>query len=190
MRAYVLTMCIVAVILGLVIPTMADDIYWNVVSGDWGDPNNWSESVPVVDDPSLDLSGVYGPSAGYNPGTGDAICAWTAYHGSDYSIWFSAQSWTGAEELVDNHTAMGLVSLAPNPSQGLARLSFTVMNEGRVKVSVYDATGRVVNNLLDDTKPAGEYSLTVNNENLAAGVYFVRVETPEGIAGKTMTIIR
>jgi hypothetical protein len=30
----------------------------------------------------------------------------------------------------------------------------------------------------------------MNNENLAAGVYFVRVETPEGVAGKTMTIIR
>jgi len=154
------------------------------------DPNNWSESTSIVDDPSLDLSGVYGPCAGYNPGNGDAICAWTSYHASEYGIWFSSASWTGTEELQDNRTAMGMVSLAPNPSHGLARLSFVVMNEGPVTVSVYDATGRLVNNLLNETRPAGEYSLTIANENLAAGVYFVQVETPEGITGKTMTIIR
>lgn len=153
-------------------------------------PNSWSESVGIIEDPTQDLSGVYGPSAGYNPGTGDPICAWTAYHGSVYSIWFSAESWPGVEESKDNVTAMGLVSLAPNPSHNATRLSFTVMTEGVVRVSVYDATGRIVENLLNEVKPAGEYSLSMNNDNLASGVYFVQVETPEGTAGTTMTIIR
>ncbi|MGB3341561.1 MAG: T9SS type A sorting domain-containing protein [bacterium] len=155
-----------------------------------GDPNNWTGSTSVLDDPTLDLSGVYGASVGYNPGNGDAICAWTAYHGAQYSIWFSSESWTGIEEISDNQSAMGVVNLAPNPSHGSARLSFVVMNEGLVKVSVFDATGRVVDNLVNEVKPAGEYSLNINSADLASGVYFVQIETPEGTAGKTMTIIR
>lgn len=155
-----------------------------------GDPNGWTGSVAVVADPTLDLSGVYAPSAGYNPNNGDAICTWTAYHGGQYTIWFSSEDWTGIEEISDNQSAMGVVNLAPNPSHGSARLSFVVMNEGLVKVSVYDASGRIVSNLVNEVKPAGEYSLNINSANLASGVYFVQIKTPEGTAGKTMTIIR
>ncbi len=82
------------------------------------------------------------------------------------------------------------VSLAPNPSHGAAKLSYAIHRDGNVTISLYDATGRLVNNLFNEIKQAGEYSLTINEQNLAAGVYFIRVEIPEGVATKALTIIR
>ncbi|MEE8597749.1 MAG: T9SS type A sorting domain-containing protein, partial [bacterium] len=62
--------------------------------------------------------------------------------------------------------------------------------EGNVNISVFDAAGRSVSTLVNETKPAGEYTFTLNNQNLAAGIYFVRVQTPDGLNTQTMTIIR
>lgn len=97
---------------------------------------------------------------------------------------------TGVEERPGEELSRGLVSLAPNPSNGSARLSYIVKQEGHVKISLFDATGRLVETIVNATKPAGEYTVTVNNKNLAAGVYFIRVEIPDGMATKAMTIVR
>ncbi|MGQ9701763.1 MAG: T9SS type A sorting domain-containing protein, partial [bacterium] len=80
--------------------------------------------------------------------------------------------------------------LAPNPSNGLVRLSYVTKQPGKVSISLYDATGRLINNLLNETKPAGNYTLNLNNQELPSGIYFIRVETPDGTSSKTMTIIR
>ncbi|MBA7556048.1 hypothetical protein ES705_48745 [subsurface metagenome] len=59
-----------------------------------------------------------------------------------------------------------------------------------MNISVFDAAGRSVSTLVNETKPAGDYTFTLKNQNLAAGIYFVRVQTPEGVNTKSMTIIR
>jgi hypothetical protein len=103
-----------------------------------------------------------------------------------YFDWFGN---TGIAE-GNKQISTSLVSLSPNPSNGLAKLSFTVKNQGNVKVSIYDASGRLVNNLINETRTAGTYMLNLVNQELPNGVYFVRVETPDGTTSKTMTIVR
>ena len=82
------------------------------------------------------------------------------------------------------------ISLAPNPSRGLAKLSYSVRREGNVKISIYDATGRLVNRLFDENKAPGEYSININKQNLTPGIYFIHVKTPDAAIRKTMTVIK
>lgn len=164
--------------------------YVRYKEGNITDPSSWSGSVAVNDDASLNLSSAYGPSVNYNEQMDEAIIAWNSYEGNVYSIWFDTYSGVGIEENSGYEPAAGFINLAPNPSNGIAKLSYVVKTEGNVNISVFDATGRSVSTLVNETKPAGEYTVNMNNPNLAAGVYFMRIETPEGTAGKTMTIVR
>ncbi len=103
--------------------------------------------------------------------------------------YFDRSDWVGVEEVSKDATARWLM-LAPNPSYRTTRLSYVVSKAGDVKISLYDAIGRLINTLVDETKPAGEYSLTLNNHNLAAGVYFIRVEMADEVTTEAMTIVK
>jgi hypothetical protein len=48
----------------------------------------------------------------------------------------------------------------------------------------------MVDNLIHESMNAGEHAVNIEARNLAAGIYFVKVDTPDGIGTKTMTIIR
>jgi hypothetical protein len=157
--------------------------------GSISDPASWTNSV-IVNDNTTNLSDVYGPSVSYNMGTGDAILAWTDYASSIYSIWFDAEGWTAISERPGQEVSPLAIGLAPNPAKSIATLSYTTQTEGRITVSLYDAAGRLVENLVNETKAAGTYSTAIDSRNIAAGIYFVRVTTPDGIGTKTMTIVR
>jgi hypothetical protein len=73
----------------------------------------------------------------------------------------------------------------PNPLNPKTELSFTMSREGRVRVMVYDMQGRLVKTLLDDVRAVGEQRLSwdgsnARSEKVASGVYFFRIQAPEG----------
>ena len=73
----------------------------------------------------------------------------------------------------------------PNPLNPKTELSFTMSREGRVRVTVYDMQGRLVKTLLDDIRATGEQRLSwdgsnARSEKVASGVYFFRIQAPEG----------
>ncbi len=153
------------------------------------DPTAWTVSVLINDDVGGALSNVYGPSVTYNEGTADESCvAWNGFV-ADYSIWFDTYSDVAVEERNDAAQAMK-IHLAPNPSENMARLSYTLANDGAVLITLYDATGRLVKNLMNETQSAGDYAFVLNNGELSAGVYFVRIETPDTQLNIPMTIVR
>jgi len=165
--------------------------YIRYKEGNINDPTTWGASVAMNDDPTgIHLSDVYGPSISYNTGNGDAIIAWNDFAGATYSIWFDSESWTGVAERPGQEVSPLAIGLAPNPAKSAARLSFTIQTEGRVTVSLYDAAGRLVENLLSETRAAGTYSTAIETGDIAAGIYFVRVETPDGVGTRTITIVR
>lgn len=158
--------------------------------GSISDPNSWATSV-VINDNTASLSDVYGPSVSYNMGNGDAVIAWNDYNSAIYSIWFDSEDWvTGVAELPVNEITRLNLRLAPNPAIAFAKLTYSISTEGMVNIVMYDATGRLVKDLVNETKAAGEYSVNIDNTDLAAGIYFVKVETPDGASTKTMTIVR
>lgn len=78
----------------------------------------------------------------------------------------------------------GISSVYPNPSNGEITVSYTISSEElsavNVSVKVYDLTGRVVGDLVDENLGTGIYSVTWNACNtegnlIPYGIYFVKM---------------
>jgi len=107
------------------------------------------------------------------------------------ACYFDRSDWvTGVAEHKVDDPLSAYISLAPNPARNLSVLSFVTQQEGRVAITLYDAVGRLVENIIDRPMSAGNHSVNLDAQNLAAGIYFVRVETPDGVGSKTMTIVK
>jgi hypothetical protein len=71
----------------------------------------------------------------------------------------------------------------PNPTRGEAALDLYLPDPNEVRLSIYDATGRLVRKLLDGKVGAGVLRLAWDGrsdrgEGVAPGVYFIRLATP------------
>ncbi|MDP8286992.1 MAG: T9SS type A sorting domain-containing protein [Candidatus Electryonea clarkiae] len=74
-------------------------------------------------------------------------------------------------------TEFGLVALYPNPFNSTVRISYSLLRQEQVSLSVYNVLGREVAKLADGRLSAGIYSTTWKADGFASGVYFVRLET-------------
>jgi hypothetical protein len=80
-----------------------------------------------------------------------------------------------------------LSSAAPNPFSTVTTIGFSIDRAGVVQLSIYDAAGRLVARPLDQVLGPGQHAVTwsgrsLTGEDLAAGVYFYRLETDSGPA--------
>lgn len=86
------------------------------------------------------------------------------------------------------------LAVAPNPVVRSTTFQWELPRAGQVKVGVYDASGRQVAALADETYPAGRHELTWNTGDrpggrLAAGVYFVRLEAGQQAISRKLLIV-
>ena len=78
----------------------------------------------------------------------------------------------------------------PNPFNPTTNINFSVPNEGLVKVSVFDLSGRMVAGLVNEYKNAGSYSVTFNASALSSGIYYYSIETGSNRITKQMMLIK
>jgi hypothetical protein len=83
----------------------------------------------------------------------------------------------------------------PNPLNPRTTLTFTLSRPGRVQVSVYDMQGRLVNRLLDENRAAGPQSVDWDGSNsreghVSSGVYFFRIQAPEGHVVQRVAVVK
>lgn len=72
--------------------------------------------------------------------------------------------------------AVALSPNYPNPFHGSTRLGYSLPAASQVSLQVFDVQGRVVRTLVNELKPAGRYTVTMNGQGLAAGVYLCRLQ--------------
>jgi hypothetical protein len=86
--------------------------------------------------------------------------------------------------------------VGPNPLNPEAVITVALAREGRLRVRVYDLSGRMVRTLYDSpSEPAGERAVPFNGRDdrgasLASGHYFVRVETADAAESSPITIVK
>ena len=78
----------------------------------------------------------------------------------------------------------------PNPFNPSTNIRFDLAKTGIVKLTVYDITGRKVEELLNSNYNAGKYSFNFDASNYATGVYFYKLETPQYTNIKKMVLIK
>lgn len=71
--------------------------------------------------------------------------------------------------------------VVPNPATSHARVDFTLARTGDVEVSIVNAHGEVVGQVLAESREAGTYRVNVDLHDLAAGVYAMRLTNDDTI---------
>ncbi len=78
----------------------------------------------------------------------------------------------------------------PNPFNPTTKIRFDLARSGNVKLAIYDISGRQVAEIVNANYAAGEYSFDYSAENLATGVYFYKLETPDYTSIKKMILVK
>lgn len=78
----------------------------------------------------------------------------------------------------------------PNPFNPTTNIRFDLAKGGDVKLTVFDVTGKEVAVLVNEQLGAGSYSYDFDAGNLATGVYFYKVESPDYTSIKKMILIK
>ena len=88
-------------------------------------------------------------------------------------------------------TAFALSGVVPNPTHGLAHVTFALPRAARIRVAVLDVQGREVLTLAAGEYGAGRHSVALSaGRKLSAGLYFVRMSTPEQTFVKRFAIMK
>ncbi|HEU4334375.1 MAG TPA: putative Ig domain-containing protein [Candidatus Eisenbacteria bacterium] len=86
--------------------------------------------------------------------------------------------------------------LSPNPLNPAGTLTFLTKSPGRVKVALFDLNGRLVRTLRDEASAlAGAHEVAIDGRGsdrrtLPSGVYFFRIESPDGSSSGRFTVLK
>lgn len=78
----------------------------------------------------------------------------------------------------------------PNPFNPTTNIKLQIPESGLVKLVVFDVTGRVVAELVNETLNAGEYKVDFNASALTSGVYFYKLTAAGFTDTKRMVLVK
>jgi len=101
----------------------------------------------------------------------------------------------GTEAYVKNQSESVLpseVTLAayPNPVQSQGTFAYTLPEEGKVSLRLYDTLGRRVATLVEGRRDAGRHTVRLPTSTLTSGVYFGRLRTKGRSLTQKVTVVR
>ncbi|MFH1680534.1 MAG: FG-GAP-like repeat-containing protein [Candidatus Eisenbacteria bacterium] len=84
---------------------------------------------------------------------------------------------------------------APNPFNPSTTVRFDLPGEGPATLSVYDVSGRLVTTLFSERSAGGSHARVWNGRNergmeVAAGIYLLRLQTPDETAVRKITLVK
>jgi endonuclease/exonuclease/phosphatase family metal-dependent hydrolase len=82
------------------------------------------------------------------------------------------------------------LSATPNPASAQSLITFTLLKESAVKLSVFDVSGQEVLKLFSGEGSFGENHFAWNTENLPQGTYFIRLEADGKSAQVQCAVVR
>ena len=78
----------------------------------------------------------------------------------------------------------------PNPCKDYTTLKYSLGQNSKVKIELFDFTGRPVTTLFDGTLDAGFYTTSFEPKNLAAGIYFYKINVDNSTITKKLIIVK
>ena len=165
-----------------------DTIKWVWVSGFH---TTTSSNIPTgaaawdaLIDPS-NLTFIYVPQM---TGTYNYVCTPHASMGMVGTLTITPK--TGIKEISGTAESFKLSQNYPNPFNPATQIRFSIPASGFVNMSVFDFSGRKVAELVNGTKPSGEYVVDFNASGLSSGVYFYRLTAGDFTEVKKMTLLK
>jgi hypothetical protein len=110
---------------------------------------------------------------------------------SDWSpIWRFRTVVTSVTQVPGIPTEFALTQNYPNPFNPLTTIAFSVPEEAKTSLVVYDILGREVGVLVDDVVQPGNYQVQFDGSRLSSGVYFYRLQAGKFANTKRLLLLR
>jgi hypothetical protein len=94
------------------------------------------------------------------------------------------------EEHASQSYSFALQQNRPNPFNPVTNIAFALPETQDVRITIYNANGRVVKTLLDERRNAGEHSIRFDANGLSSGVYFYRIDAGPHSEIRKMTLLK
>ncbi|MFA5032115.1 MAG: S8/S53 family peptidase [bacterium] len=80
--------------------------------------------------------------------------------------------------------------VSPNPTSKFVFVNFNIPASSNVTLKLYDATGRMVKTIVDNSKFSGDYNAKISTSGLSSGIYFVSLKAGDTRISKKVTLIQ
>jgi hypothetical protein len=87
-------------------------------------------------------------------------------------------------------SAFSLEQNYPNPFNPSTTITFSIPNEEFVSLKVFNSLGEEVAELVSETKPAGNYSVSFDASGLSTGIYFYKLSAVSFIQTRKMMLVK
>ena len=91
---------------------------------------------------------------------------------------------------IEKENSLFLDQNYPNPFNNSTTIYYTIEEEGRVNLSIYDYTGKRIQTLVNQSRPSGNYFVEFNSSELPSGVFFYVLRTNRQTLSKKMVILK
>ncbi len=173
---------------------------WGIGTDDSTDLNNAFDEV-------MDTGGVYHLMCHPNVVEWDSAYVWSHldHISNKKNVWYVSmghlymyhmmQSGATPPLAIENNSAnipenFSLEQNYPNPFNPSTTIPYRLANPGHVTINIYDALGRMVENLVDQKQPAGSHKIIWNARNHASGIYFYRINAGGIVKARKMLLVR
>ncbi|MBN2426062.1 MAG: S8 family serine peptidase [Calditrichaceae bacterium] len=82
------------------------------------------------------------------------------------------------------------ISNNPNPFNPATTIYYSIPVDGKVSIKVYDSLGRLVKELVNETKAAGSYQTVFDGTSLASGVYYYKININGQVETRKMLLVK
>ena len=78
----------------------------------------------------------------------------------------------------------------PNPFNPTTSINYGLEKDGHVEIMIYDAAGRLVEELVNGHQGGGSYSITWNATNQASGMYFAKMVAGDVVQTQKLVLLK
>lgn len=131
-------------------------------------------------------------------GEGRLHIIWSDRRDGNYEIYYKVRDPGALAGVDDGHISQAetvLLSIAPNPVMGRAKICFALERPADISVSIYDTAGRLVWRASREDLAPGRHSIRWDRHDasgrpVAPGVYFAAIQTGTQEASAKVVILR
>ena len=82
------------------------------------------------------------------------------------------------------------LTVFPNPASGNATISFSLPQQEKVSIKIFDSNGRLISTIADRNFAAGEHQLKWESAKFNSGTYVVRLQSQTTIQTKKLVVVK
>jgi len=156
----------------------------------------WTDNIQIADGQTTDLvfydvRAYHTPTSTYSDVNYEAmVYTWTEQSIKNGNESANAEMAVEESPFVEENESEIVLGNFPNPFNPTTNISYSLAEDGYVSLKVYNILGKEVATLVNEVKPAGNYSVLFNASNLPSGVYIYTLQTSGQSLTRKMLLLR